>query len=164
MKSDISIALFSDHLEYYSDTFELLLTSILLWEQLHWFSVWPWFWGEKSLVCVWIWFCFTSVMQKEGQLICHLKRSDAKSACFFLLFNHLLKSHKGVFRILKTENSFLNSFSRRKSIARISLCSSCPPSLSVFLNTRATAANGDAAYVYNQGHNKNEKDFTVMQM
>jgi len=75
LKSDTSNALFADHLESYSDTFKLLLISILVWEQFHWFLVWPWVQGEKCLVCVLIWFCFTSVMQKEGQLICHLKRS-----------------------------------------------------------------------------------------
>lgn len=126
MKSNITIALFADHLESYSDTLKLLLITILLCEQFHWFLVLPWFWGEKCLVCVWTWFCFTSLMQKE--LICHLKKTDIKSVCFFLLF-HLLKNHKGVFRILKTENSFLNSFSRRKTVARVSLCSCCPPPL-----------------------------------
>lgn len=51
LKSNIFTTLFADHLKSYP-TFKLLLTSILLWEQLCWFLVWPWFWGEKCLVCL----------------------------------------------------------------------------------------------------------------
>lgn len=144
MKIDTSDALFADHLQSYSDTFKLLLISILLWEQFHWFLVWTRVQEEKCLVHVLIWFCFTSVKQKEGQLICHLKRSDVKSLLSAL--SYFLKSHKGIFR---HSNSFLNYFSQKKSIVGYLnyLSPSFPLSFSFSVNTRATSSTLDAGYV-----------------
>lgn len=107
-------------------------------------------------------------MQKEGQLICHLKRSDVKSVCFFVIFSQLLKSHKGIFRLLKCENCFLKNFSLKKTIPRylnvISPPLPLPPSL--FFNKYQSNCYYLRYWIhaYDKGHNKNEKEFTVMQI
>lgn len=168
MKSNISIALFADHLESYSDTFKLLseeyftlraaslifgLALILrrkvpeksaLYVLGLSFPLHQWCRRKDNWYVIW-----KGVMSNQHVSCC------SSSTCW-----RIPRMYLEFWRLRSL--SWILFLERRPKQGSLSAPAALP--FSVFLNTRAISTNGDAAYVYNEGHRKNEQDFTVMQI